>query len=74
MHLSVGSRRAYSECQDVLEDVRTSGARQDDLSDDHYDIARRACSNFRTWLTPDLLSRSRAPTGVRGTPILDNQC
>lgn len=65
MYLSGGARRAYSTCQDTLEDTRKSGASNTELSEGDYERARKACSTFRSWLTRDLLSRSRAPMGKK---------
>lgn len=62
MYLSGGARRAYSDCQDTLCNIVQ---KQKDVTinipDDHYEQARKVCSNLRTWLTRDILSRSKAP-------------
>ncbi len=63
IYLSGGARRAYSASQDTLHTVINSREDESTLSSEQYAEVRGACSAFRTWLTKDLLSRSRAPTG-----------
>lgn len=63
IYLSGGARRAYSLLQDELYRVKNARGDQLDLSSEQYKEVRESCSAFRTWLTKDLLSRRRAPTG-----------
>ena len=68
MYLSGEARRAYSACQDTLYEITERCADDVKLSDVDYEKARKACSFFRTWLTRDILSRSRAPMGRKWDP------
>jgi len=63
MYLSGGSRRAYSELQDTIEDRKRPGEQSAPLSDSDYEAVRFKGSKLRSALTLDLLSRSRPPTG-----------
>ncbi len=65
MYLSGGSRRAYTAAQDTIEVVQGQGESAAELSLSDYEVVRRKCSDLRTALTRDLLSRSRAPTGKK---------
>lgn len=63
LYLSGGSRRAYSDWQDVADGVLAARHDTSELSDHHYELVRGAGSQLRTMLTRDLLSRSRPPMG-----------
>ncbi len=63
IYLSGGARRAFSAALDTLHSVMNSKDEEPTLSPEQYAEVRGSCSTFRTWLTRDLLSRSRAPTG-----------
>jgi len=64
MYLSQEAREAYTGVQDaiksVLEDPTKASSPDRGLVPEEYDSVRAACSQLRTELTGDLLSRKRA--------------
>ena len=58
VYLSAAARNAYGRLQDALNESSRS-ARSETLSPGDYDILRDRCSDLRTELTNDLLSRKR---------------
>lgn len=61
LFLSGGSRRAFSHMMDMLEDIRSNGEPGQALTAEDYEHSRKACSEFRSWLARDLLSRRAGP-------------
>jgi hypothetical protein len=61
IYLSGAARRAYSVYQDTISEVTANREPNTELDEQDYEKVRKAGSQFRTWLTRDLLSRSRAP-------------
>lgn len=57
--LSGKSSEAYRKLQDTLESNTNTQKETEKITDEQYEIIRSACSNFRTQLTEDLLSRQR---------------
>lgn len=62
MYLSSGARHAYGEVQDALDSVlKNNQDGKAKVKDPDYDVVRNRCSELRTELTRDLLSRREAP-------------
>jgi len=57
LFMSANARRRYGHMQDVAEVLAATGEAAFQLTTEHYDALRDACSDFRNALTEDLESR-----------------
>lgn len=61
IHLSSTSRESYGFLQDEIAAILKKKKKEGKVSTPDYDTIRKKCSNLRTELTRDLLSRREAP-------------